>query len=414
MTGTRLFLIGLVSSCVMLGLSFLVYGYDNTWRLWNIPTMNPYFADARVITSASESRAMGYDPLQQNPADIMWRRMNYPRIWMTLCPANVGQRHTLYFGLTFIALFLVGIVAYAAGIVDYLSAQLVLFGVFSPAVMLGVERANSDLLIFFLAAVAILLLSRNSILSKVVGFGSICVAFVLKLFPIFAFVYLLKHKRSALITLGLVVVVLGAIYTAITYDDLVLVRRGTPKSKTLSYGINVAWMKAQQYNPRLGGTIKNVSYVAVCIGFLASAMGYLAERRGYDAATGRNDRKRIDAFRVGSGIYIGTFLLGNNWDYRLMFLLFTLPQLALWAKSAGPAVAWFARIVIGAMLVSMWHLSFNWVLGFVPAGIEIAFVLDELADWTVFLGLAYLITCSAPDWLRRGATDPAPLTGRAG
>jgi hypothetical protein len=36
------------------------------------------------------------------------------------------------------------------------------------------------------------------------------------------------------------------------------------------------------------------------------------------------------AFLFGSGIYCGTFLLGTNYIYRLMFLLLCIPQLQDW------------------------------------------------------------------------------------
>ena len=56
----------------------ILYGYDNTWRLWNIPTMSPHFADMRTITHGAESYAQGLDPMIENPGDPWHRRMNYP------------------------------------------------------------------------------------------------------------------------------------------------------------------------------------------------------------------------------------------------------------------------------------------------------------------------------------------------
>jgi hypothetical protein len=44
------------------------------------------------------------------------------------------------------------------------------------------------------------------------------------------------------------------------------------------------------------------------------------------------NEKYLNMFRLSAGIYIGTFILGNNWDYRLMFLLFAIPQITSWAE----------------------------------------------------------------------------------
>ena len=48
------------------------------------------------------------------------------------------------------------------------------------------------------------------------------------------------------------------------------------------------------------------------------------------------------AFYLGSLIFLGTFAVGNNFDYRLVFMLLTLPQLFDWVtdKRATPAGGW--------------------------------------------------------------------------
>ena len=46
----------------------------------------------------------------------------------------------------------------------------------------------------------------------------------------------------------------------------------------------------------------------------------------------RSPRPRSLALHVGALIYLGTFATANNFDYRLVFLLLTLPQLVEWAS----------------------------------------------------------------------------------
>ncbi|MDR3088351.1 MAG: hypothetical protein LBU39_00845 [Desulfobulbaceae bacterium] len=46
---------------------FHFYGYNNTWKLWNIPVMSPHFMDMRAILHGAESVAQGFDPMIQNP-----------------------------------------------------------------------------------------------------------------------------------------------------------------------------------------------------------------------------------------------------------------------------------------------------------------------------------------------------------
>ena len=58
------------------------FGYEKILTMiWNIPTMNPVFADIRTITGVNATLSQGLDPLVSNPGDPWGRTMNYPRIW---------------------------------------------------------------------------------------------------------------------------------------------------------------------------------------------------------------------------------------------------------------------------------------------------------------------------------------------
>ena len=108
----------------------------------------------------------------------------------------------------------------------------------------------------------------------------------------------------------------------------------------------------------------------------------------------------IDAFRAGAAIYLGTFLLGNNWDYRLIFLILAIPQLVAWARDSACAVRRAARVVLAAILVSLWHLMFVRIFCRLPHGYLLSTLIDGLAGWTAFAGLTYILCRSLPDWVR--------------
>ena len=46
------------------------------------------------------------------------------------------------------------------------------------------------------------------------------------------------------------------------------------------------------------------------------------------------------AFLFGAGIYCGTYLLGTNFIYRLMFLLLCIPQLLNWLAPNSERTSW--------------------------------------------------------------------------
>ena len=115
---------------------------------------------------------------------------------------------------------------------------------------------------------------------------------------------------------------------------------------------------------------------------------------------------------MGASIYVGTFLLGNNWDYRLAFLVFALPQLAQWFHLTNRKHRAVAIGVMLAILVSCWHLMLKFDLLFIPLKdpVNRNFVIDEFINWLLVPGFTYLLVASFPDWLRQ---DLQRLFGKA-
>ena len=52
------------------------------------------------------------------------------------------------------------------------------------------------------------------------------------------------------------------------------------------------------------------------------------------------------ALQAGAFIYLGTFAAVNNFDYRLVFLLLTLPQLVEWACMPSHRLSSLAAITL--------------------------------------------------------------------
>lgn len=361
---------------------FLFYGYENTWRLWNVPVMSPHFADLRVITAGSESKAMGLDPMIGNPADPWQRPLNYPRIWQSLTYLGVDQGDTTYIGIGFIFLFLVGL-CLAFTNIDKVEALSVMLAVLSPSVLLGIERANSDLLMFFLLAVSIFTVDRHHILST----AALLFGFILKLFPLFALVVLLKKSRSIFAFWTTISITFAAVYAFCTFDDLLLISKNTPRAIFRSYGVNRLWMTLIIEHPQVGVYVKAASYLLACLIF---AIAVIVAVRRAKLPQHIQDMPYLDSFRVGSAIYVGTFLLGNNFDYRLMFLIFTIPQLLVWITDCSISVRWTSRISLAALYMSMWTPILLPIVTDSPY-LLFWFLVDEISHWSVFAGMLYLL-----------------------
>lgn len=275
-----------------------------------------------------------------------------------------------------------------------------LAAVFSPAVLLGIERGNTDLLIFFLLAGAIVTVPRG------VAWSLALLAFVLKLYPLVAIAGLLRWGRPAVTRAFLVAGGLALLYLAYTFDDLVMISAGTPRDTWLSYGLNVLWMKVTPAQPALGAGLRVLSgIVALGAVLLAAVAGWRRKGPGGPGAS-----RELDAFRVGVACYAGTFLLGNNFVYRLMFLLFTIPQLLSWAGRAADGHARPARIALVGIYGALWSLVLDRLLQDVPAGPWISFLLAAAAHWVVFVVLVYCFSSSC----RLGRRPAVRRTRRAG
>jgi len=339
-----------------------------------VPLGYSLFNDARVITAGAESFYQGFDPLVENPAMPTKNVMNYPRIWHVLFSFGLNQEHTLIFGgiLTFI--YLLGIFIILVKCSNPMGRWTIFFCAISPASMLAMERGNIDLLIFFLFALALVLQGRALLASAAILIFST----LLKLFPIFALpVLLLQKNKRYRIPIFIAALSICVLYFYLTRHDLVLISQGTPRAGDLSYGKNVIF-DAFGRNPRIW------SWLCAGIGVL---LAYLVSRRIFKPESfDLKQSEGLTSFIASCLVYVGTFLIGNNWDYRLIFLIFAIPFLcSVINKSENSWTLSLAKLFIFAILISMWYLMIKKYLGINPFFIRFFLIIDELTNWLIFI-----------------------------
>lgn len=383
-SGRTLLLYTVGTGCLIVITLFHFYGYEKTWQIWNIHTIKPYLIDSRVITAGAEAHAQGLDPLRKNPG---FTQMNYPRIWYALFWLGIDQSDTIYFGITFAVLFFAGLFMLAKAI-DRPTAWLMTCATFSPAVLLGLERGNTDLLMFFLLVLSVYIIDKSR-----VGAGMIVAfAFLLKLYPVFAVTIFLKESKKIFLTIMAVTLFACGIYAVVMLDELRLVRAATPKPSAGAYGIDVAWTDLSVHH--FGGAavgLRIASYLAVIL-IVAISLIY-ADRRTIPTS---EDGEHLAFFRLGAAIFVGTFLLGGNWDYRMVFLLCCIPKLMDWRHSLSKQVRVVAITTLVFIIVSLWD---GFTRRLLVHALPVFFILDLLSKWMVLFGLMYLFIYSLPRWL---------------
>ena len=357
-------------------LSSYLFGYHWFWELFGIPTIQPHFTDLRVFTGAGNSMLQGHDPLYFNPGDPKGRELNHPRIWQHIITTfGILEHHTTVIGITLWGCFFIGVLIAFSKIRSSIALWLLPF-LISPATLLALERANNDLLMFFLVCCFIRLLAC----SRAASVSFLLAGAALKFFPIFACLSFLRLERSDALRATTAVGLLFLVYLGLCWQDLPQIFSSTLKGVTIySYGVRSHWLDIPLTNSLIPAIAITIAVVFV---FFSQTGGSLLSK---ELATGNF----LDSFRAGAGIYVGTFFLGNNWVYRLIFLILIIPQLVEWIKNRSYLA--LVMCTFSTALLSMWSISLE--------NIPWSGALDEIANWVLFSTLVYLILLSSPIWV---------------
>src|SRR5687768_7939723 len=386
-------------------LLFKSYGYTQTWELWKVPTESPQFSDFRLIPGSAETFRMGIEPSVRNPGDPHKRKFNYPTFWRLFFYTGITQADTIGFSILMITLFFIGVFLFPQKLTVSNSLWMLLV-VFSPASMLLYERGNVDLIVFFLCVATILAMEYSAYAAAAL----LIVGTIVKLFPFFGITVLLRESRQRFIWLfaGCLFVLLTYMY--ITWESVGVSWNLTMRGKDISYGANVFFYRYSEalsqifsqwfVDSQVARILKMGPIILASILVLIAGIAGMRDREPLAISSQRN----LAAFRMGASIYIGTFLLGNNWDYRLAFLVLVLPQLLEWTRTSIKKYRTIALASLLGVLVSCWHfvLWYSPFFNFFQGSKAVWFGLDEFLNWMLIPGFAYLLLASAPDWLKNG------------
>ena len=384
----RRVLFAALAMCFSIVAAARVSGGPNLFSSFGVPPGPSLFFDARNLTAAWECDRLGYDPLYDNPCDPWRRPLMYPRPWLLLTPLGLGQGHTVALALVLIAaMFLlfgafVGRVPAGAGLLLAAAAC-------SPAVMLAVERANMDIALLSLVLVA-LLWWRALPAARAMSPALVLLAATAKLYPVFALgaFVLTRNRVAARAAVGCMLAFV--VYLLFEWRDVLHVATIATQGDQLAYGARI--LPAHLYH-QIGAdhwsgpaAVKQiVAAVPLCL--LAAAIAVLVRRRLKWHEEGRDfDAMPLLGLYASALIYLGTFITANNFDYRLVFLLLSLPQLIAWTSRPMHPLSTIAAATLLGVLTLLWIGSLSRWLG----------LWDELASWAVAGLFAALLATAFP------------------
>ncbi|MBK9927998.1 MAG: hypothetical protein IPP66_22220 [Anaerolineales bacterium] len=350
----------LISATILMWLFLLLmfknYGYNKTWQLWGVQTEELPFMDFRLIPSSAESFRNGFEPTVENPFEPGGRIFNYPAFWRLFFYVNfISQDDTIWICIVMLILFFTGIFLFPQRL-SVTSAFWMLLIVFSPASMLLYERGNVDLFVFFICALIILAADYSTNLTM----GLLIFGAIVKIFPFFGITVLFRESKRRFFLFSAVGVMILLIYGFITWESQRAAWTTTWRGEMMSYGTFVLLTRFASYfqSPLWKVAFEGLGLLLIFIGVIPA----IRNSQSLPVASERN----LTAFRMGASIYMGTFLLGNNWDYRLAFLIFVIPQLSEWFYAENKTHRHIAMGMMLAITLSCWHFVFLIDLPFIP------------------------------------------------
>jgi hypothetical protein len=286
--------------------------------------------------------------------------MNYPRLWISLVNiAGLKDLSACVLGVVLVAAFFLSTLLLIR-VDSWADAIVWLIALLSPAVTLALERGNNDVVVFIIAIVGLWLLRRSAALQYL---GALLLLFVslLKLFPAIGMLPLvLSKRRASAIAAGacLLVYFLVVLFSA---DDIRAIVEVVPRSIGTAYGGEVSVALAIAV-PKLTTVGQHLTPSTRLAGYLLSAglvlSGFLLGNRIHRRIGGRGASKPLPLmFTYGTLIFVGTYFLGSNWDYRLIFLLLALPgvlQMGRATKENPTEVRYLSRASTIAILVAFY------------------------------------------------------------
>lgn len=392
--------------------------YLRWMRVWSPEALDTPFADSAYIFNQLDCWRRGIDVYAANPCDVYHRGFAYPPLWLRLWFLPGDLRSLVPFGLTLGAGFIVSL-AVLPRLVRGWDKAMLCAAVTSSAIVYGMERANVDLAIFILGALAILLIERRLVF-RAIGYALLACAALLKFYPVFLLALIARERRRVAIPVGLAVgaVIVAAIW--FWHGQWIAMFPNVPGPEYWSDGPGgrklpeglfafadrLAHFGGLPPGQHLDDWIPTRAATAglFALVLLPALFGALrlARNARFGNAMRRLTPREILCLLTGALLFCGCFVLGTSIAYREVCLLFVLPALLSLRHdhTLSRALRWIAPLTILLMWASYPALLLD--LRFGPLGHHggpmptFAFwLIREVLWWWLFIVLSAGLFCIA-------------------
>ena len=318
--------------------TFVIYlSIDETfwldfWRSLNIPVTLPPFSDFDALKIFLSYKQDGFDPYIMSPnRHIIHNLYTYPSVWLHIFEF-MDLKNEYYFKITCSLILLIYFWILLDLFFKYKETKFIYILIiffFSTTNFLLIERLNIEIIIFIL--IYFLIFSKK-IVAKIIFF---ILPLILKIFPIFS-IFIFIDRRKIFYCLFL----LSTFYLILFKNEIYMISKNTIEYALMfSYGVPSISKAIYYYSIKLNYFINDENYnffkfiLIIFFSIYGAAIFIITLINNKNKKLDKKITIEEQMFLVGGGIYIGTFLTAANIDYRLVFLILTLPYLIYTLKS---------------------------------------------------------------------------------
>ena len=349
---------------------FLAMDMLGLWMWVGVPHIVPTLADWYGTLSASDCYAQGIDVYVTNPCDPYGRIHVYGHPWLYLSWLGLTRDTHFISGMAFIVIPYIVAAAFTLGPKTPREFLLALIILLSPASMLGIERANIDLFVFVLGVVSSALVATRMPANVATALGLHVLSGLLKYYPFTGGANLWWGVRSrfGVICVSVIYAVASAVAIASTWWQIQRVTSTMTDSPAggPSFGADLAFLLLNQQTavPLQFNNVALATIVALALTTIVGCL--LAFRLEFRSST----IWQRSAYSCGAALLLGCYFAISNYDYRLVFVIMTIP-LILAERDGMPRLVFPAWIAL--ILISLWAYAINRAI---KGGIGL-FVADE-------------------------------------
>ena len=300
------------------------YIWPEFWGALKIPGNNVPFSDYKAHLLFLKCHELGIVISKQECTLIPVGNASistHPSIWVYLFSV-INLKNPLIYNISIVTLFTLYFFVLIKLFKTYknkLSKLVLLVFFFSTTNFILIERLATDLVIFLI--VYFILNVKNKIFQSLLIF----MGFILKYYPIFLILLLTEKKKYIFIFLTCLTIFISLFYI----KEIQLVNKNIVEmALPIAYGsrtmLKAFYHLSLEYNFFLNDENMNFFRNLTVLTFFLYTLFLVIV--GYNNKYLMNTKYSLDKyFLAGASIYVGTFIIGANVDYRLIFLIFTIP-----------------------------------------------------------------------------------------